>query len=76
MCPVVQLCLSLCSPVNCSVAPRLLCPWDFPGKNTGVGCQALLQGIVPIQGSNSHLLPTVAGRFFTTSCTWEALYNI
>ena len=23
----------------------LLCPWDFPGKNTGVGCQALLQGI-------------------------------
>ena len=24
---------------------RLLCPWDSPGKNTGVGCQALLQGI-------------------------------
>ena len=23
---------------------RLLCPWDFPGKNTGVGCHALLQG--------------------------------
>ena len=24
---------------------RLLCPWDFPGKNTGVGCHSLLQGI-------------------------------
>ena len=27
--------------------PRLLCPWDSPGKNTGVGCRALLQGIFP-----------------------------
>ena len=35
---------------------RLLCPWDFPGKNTGVGCHFLLQGIFPTQGSNSHLL--------------------
>ena len=26
---------------------RLLCPWDSPGKNTGVGCPALLQGIFP-----------------------------
>ena len=31
---------------------RLLCPWDSPGKNTGVSCHALLQGILPIQGSN------------------------
>ena len=35
---------------------RLLCPWDFPGKNTGVGCHFLLQGIFPTQGSNPHLL--------------------
>ena len=35
---------------------RLLCPWDSPGKNTGVDCHALLQGIFPIQGSNPHLL--------------------
>ena len=35
---------------------RLLCPWDFPGKNTGVGCHFLLQGIFPTQGSNSGLL--------------------
>ena len=26
---------------------RLVCPWDSPGKNTGVGCHALLQGIFP-----------------------------
>ena len=35
---------------------RLLCPWDFPGKNTGVGCYFLLQGIFPIQRLNMHLL--------------------
>ena len=36
--------------------PRLLCPWDFPGKNTGVDCHALLQGIFLTQGSNLCLL--------------------
>ena len=35
---------------------RLLCPWDSPGKNTGVGDYALLQGIFPTQGSNPRLL--------------------
>ena len=35
---------------------RLLCPWDFPGKNIGLGSHALLQGIFPTQGSNLHLL--------------------
>ena len=34
---------------------RLPCPWDSLGKNTGVGCHALIQGIFPIQGSNPHL---------------------
>ena len=37
-------------------APRLLCPWNFPGKNTGVGCHFLLQRIFPTQGSNPQLL--------------------
>ena len=32
--------------------PRLLCPWDSPGRDAGMGCHALLQGIVPTQGSN------------------------
>ena len=35
---------------------RLLCPWDFPGRNTGVVCHFLLQGIFPIQGQNPGLL--------------------
>ena len=34
---------------------RLLHPWDSPGKNTGVGCHFLLQGIFPTQGSNPGL---------------------
>ena len=35
---------------------RFLCPCNFSGKNTGVGCHFLLQGIFPTQGSNPHLL--------------------
>ena len=38
------------TPQNCSQ------PWNFPGKNTGVGCHFLLQGIFLIQGSNPRLL--------------------
>ena len=38
------------------VAARVLCPWDFPGKNPGVGYHFLLQGIFPTQGSNLCLL--------------------
>ena len=35
---------------------RLLCSWDFPRENTRVGCHFLLQGILPTQGLNLHLL--------------------
>ena len=38
------------------IATRLLCPWDSPGKNTGVGCSVLLQGLFLTQGLNPHLL--------------------
>ena len=48
----LQLCPTLCDAMDC----RLLCPWDSPGKNTGVGCHAVLQGIFPTQGSNPQLL--------------------
>ena len=50
---------------------RLLCPWDSPGKSTGVGCHVLLQEIFPTQGSNpvSH----IAGRFFTTWAAYRKL---
>ena len=46
---------TLCDPHGQQPA-RLLCPWDFPGKNTVVGCHTLLQGIFLTQGSNLHLL--------------------
>ena len=42
---------------------RLLCPWSFPGKNTGVGCHFLLQGIILTQAFKPHLL---------NSLYWEA----
>ena len=35
---------------------RLLCPWNSPGKNTGVGCHFLLQGVFLIQELNLDLL--------------------
>ena len=35
---------------------RLLCPWDSPGKNTGVGSHFILQGIFLTQGSDLGLL--------------------
>ena len=35
---------------------QVLCPWNSPGKNTGVGCHSLLQGIFPTQGLNPGLL--------------------
>ena len=40
---------------------RLLCLWDSPGKNTGVGCHARLQGIFPTQGWNLCLLRLLHG---------------
>ena len=42
--------LILCDPLDCCPA-GLLCTWDSPGKNTGVGCHALLQGIFPTHRS-------------------------
>ena len=55
MCLVTQSCLTLCNPVDCS-PPGSSVRGDSPGKNTGVGCRALLQGIFPTQGSNTGLL--------------------
>ena len=42
---VAQLCPTLCHPMDFKPAARLLCPWNSPGKNTGVGCHSLLQRI-------------------------------
>ena len=46
----LQSCPTLC-PMDCSPT-RLLCPWDSPGKNTGVGCHALRRGTFLTQESN------------------------
>ena len=48
-CLIAKSCLTLSLP-NGLQPVRILCRWDFPGKNTGMGCHFLLQG------SNSHLL--------------------
>ena len=51
------MCLCAKSLQSClTVTPRLLCLWESAGKNTGVGCHVLLQGIFPTQGSNLCLL--------------------
>ena len=58
LCMYVQLlqsCSALCNPMDCS-PPGSSVRGDFPGKNTGVGCHSLLQGIFPIQGSNQCFL--------------------
>ena len=55
----IELCT--CSVMAVSLQPhglqptRLLCPWDSPGKITGVGCHVLLQGIFPTQGLKTGL---------------------
>ena len=54
LCLVTQSCLTLCKPVDCR-PPVSSVRGDSPGKNTGVGCHALLQGIFPTQGSNTGL---------------------
>ena len=62
--PSEALCASLCESVSCSdslrplgLRPvRLLCPWNSPDKNTGVGCRFLLHRIFTTGGSNPGLL--------------------
>ena len=57
------MCVCVCQLLSCvqllqphELQPtRLLCPWASPGKNTGVSCHALLQGIFLTQGSNPGL---------------------
>ena len=51
---VAQSCPTLCNPMNCS-PPGSSVHGDSPGKNTAVGCHALLQGIFPTQGLNPGL---------------------
>ena len=62
-----QICVCVCVCVNHSIVSsslglhglqptRLLCPWNSSGKNIGVGCHSLVQGIFLTQGQNLSLL--------------------
>ena len=57
---------------------RPLCPWDFPGRDTGVGCRALLRGIFPCRDRTcvSYVSRLGTGGFFTPSATWLALQGL
>ena len=61
---VAELCLSLCNPTDHSL-PGSSVYGDSPGKNIGMGCHFLLQGIFPTQGSNPGVL----------NCMW-ILYHL
>ena len=50
---VIKSCPTFCDPMDYSSPGSSV--WDFPGKNIGVSCHFLLQGIFPTQGLN-HLL--------------------
>ena len=71
---VAQSCPAPCHPMDCKPT-RLLCPWNSPGQNTGVGSHSLLQGIFPTQGSNPGLPycreivchPSLGGRWCLVS---------
>ena len=56
---------------------KLLCLWNYPGKNTGMGCHFLRQGIFPTQELNPASLasPSLAGRFFTTVPPGKSPYH-
>ena len=64
--PGFQYLMCCCAMLSCPVLsnslwpeglqlPRQLCPWDSPGKNSGIGCHALLQGIFSTQELNPGL---------------------
>ena len=65
MCLIAQTCPTLYDIMDCS-PPGSSVHGDAPGKNTGVGCHALLQGILPTQVFH------IAGGFFTIWATSEA----
>jgi len=72
--------MATCSVVSDSLRPRVLLParlfclWNFPGKNTGVGCHFLLQGSCQLRDQTHTSCP---GRRIIYHCTpWEARYMV
>ena len=70
----LQSCLTLCNPTDCSLSGSSV--HGIPGRNTGVGCHALLQGDLPDPRTEPVSLksPALVGRFFSTNTTWEAYF--
>ena len=74
----------VCSIMSCSLGPhglqptRLLCPWDFPDQNTGVGCHSLLLGIFPDPGIEPAFPASLAlaGGFFTAEPLGRSLSSM
>ena len=67
---------TLCHAMDCSL-PGFCVQGDSPGKNTGVGCHALLQGIFPRQGwTHVSCISWISGRFFTVCGTRKALSSL
>ena len=64
------ICLTLATPWT-----RLLCPWDFPGKSTELGCHFFLHGPFQTQGSNPSFptSPSLQTEFFTTESPGELI---
>ena len=63
-------CPTLCYSIDRLYPPIVLCPCDFPGKNTGVGFHFLLQGTFPgIEPAS----PVLGGKFFTTELRGKPL---
>ena len=67
-----QSCPTLCEPQG--LQPARLCSGNFPGKNTGMGCHALLQGIFPTQ-DQIHIsnVSCIGRQILYHGATWEAL---
>ena len=82
VCLVPKSCLNLCIPMDCSLTGSSV-HGIFPGKDTGVGCHAILWGIFPTQRLNHVFCGFCVGRWILYhQATWEAprtpyfLFNI
>ena len=74
-CACVQSCLTFMWVLGL-LPSRLLRPWNFPSRNTGVGCHFLLQGILPTQGLNLRLWHFLhCGQFLYHWATGDALVS-
>ena len=67
-----QCCATLCDPMSC-VATWLLCPWNFPGKNTGESCHFLFQGIfLTWDQTGVSCVSCISKQLLYHCTTWEA----